>query len=114
MPVPHVMLKSFRLPLLMVIIFLVALGLSACGDPTATPVPPPTATPAPPTATAAPPTATPVPATPTPTEIRLVDATPTRVPTTAPTTTTSATGSGNLSLPNISGATEVKVDPALL
>ena len=114
MPVPHVMLKSFRLPLLMVIIFLVALGLSACGDPTATPVPPPTATSAPPTATPAPPTATAAPPTATP-----VPATATKAPTTVPATTaaattTSATSGGNLNLPNISGATEVKVDPALL
>ncbi len=87
--------------------------LAACGDPTATPAPaptpvPPTAVPA--TATAVPATATSVPTT--------AAATPTKAPTTAAATTVAATTaagnpSGNVTLPAISGTTEVALDPAI-
>ncbi|NWJ46086.1 MAG: hypothetical protein HXX08_09430 [Chloroflexi bacterium] len=75
-----------------ILLLLVAL-LSACGDPTTTPVPPtatplpPTATPVPPTATPLPPTATPVPptATPLPPTATPLPPTPTRNPADGPT-----------------------------
>lgn len=100
------------------LVLMVALLLAACGDPTATPAP--TATPVPPTATSAPPTATPAPTT------ARATTTPVAATTAAPaggvaagtpvagSSTPVSGGSLNLSLPAISGATEIPVDAGLV
>ncbi len=91
---------------------LVALLLAACGEPTATPVPPATATTAP--TTTAPTTAAPTTAPATTAAPATTTAVATTVAaTTARPATTAAAGSTTLTLPTFSGTSEIALDAAI-
>lgn len=97
-----------------ILVLLVSLLLVACGESTATPAP--TATAVPPTATPVPPTATPVPATTVAatTVAATTAAAASGATTTAASSSGSASGAVTLTLPAISGATEIPVDTSLI